>query len=133
MGKSSAKRSRSSGSDASADSMPEPRSAELTEKSTADAKSEDSSQEDEDGQGDAQWAGEQVLSLLKGVDQKKLIALLQQGALNEVLSNDVQREKRLSKVVQENILPFLLRDAVDTWDNASRLVQCQMDRAPGIG
>ena len=61
-------------------STPEPRSAELTERSTADAKFDDSFQEDQDGQGDAQRAGEQVLSLLKGVKQKKLIALLQQGA-----------------------------------------------------
>ena len=40
-----------------------------------------------------------MLSLLKGVDQKKLIALLQSGALEDVMSNQVQGEKKLAKVV----------------------------------
>ena len=54
-----------------------------------------------DGQDDARRAGEPVLNLLKGVDQKKLIALLQGGALDDVLSNYVQGEKKSGKVVQE--------------------------------
>ena len=44
----------------------------------------------EDGQDDARRAGEQVLSLLNGVDQKKWIALLQSGALEDVMTNQVQ-------------------------------------------
>ena len=44
---------------------------------SANDKSDQSSSGDQDDQDDARRAGEQVLSLLKGVDKKKLIALLQ--------------------------------------------------------
>ena len=47
------------------------------------------SEPSEDGQDDARRAGEQVLNLLKGVDQKKLIALLQSGALEDVMTSQV--------------------------------------------
>ena len=40
----------------------------------------------EDGQDGARRAREQVLTLLKGVDQKKLIALLQSGALEDMMT-----------------------------------------------
>ena len=66
----------------------------------------------------ARRAGEQVLSLLKGVDQKKLIALLQGGGLDEVLSNHVQGQKKLAKVVQECVYPLLPRDVRDSYDAA---------------
>ena len=59
-----------------------------------------------------------MLSLLNGVDQKKSIALLQAGALDDVLSNDVQGEKRLAKVVQECVYPLLPRDVRDAYDAA---------------
>ena len=58
----------------------------------------------EDGQDDARRAGEQVLNLPKGVDQKKLIALLQSGALEDVMTSQVQGAKKLAKVVQECVL-----------------------------
>ena len=50
-----------------------------------------------------------MLSLLKVVDQKKLIALLQAGALDDALSTDAHCE-RLAKVVQKTIYPLLSRD-----------------------
>ena len=59
-------------------STPESRMAEVF---TPSEEKSDQSSPSEDGQDDARWAGEQVLTLLKGVDQKKLIALLQSGAL----------------------------------------------------
>ena len=132
MGKQNAstKRARSG---SSGESTPESRLAEVA--TPADDKPDRSSQEDVDDQDDARRAGEQVLSLLKGVDQKKLIALRQQGALDDLVSNDVQREKRLAKVVQECVYPLLPRDVRDAWDTAWRrnlrrlpgLVQCEMD------
>ena len=72
----------------------------------------------EDGQDDARRAGEQVLTLLKGVDQKKLISLLQSGALEDVMTNQVQGEKKLAKVVQECVYPLLPRDVRDAYDAA---------------
>ena len=72
----------------------------------------------EEGQDDVRRAGEQVLNLLKGVDQKKLIALLQSGALEDVRTNQVQGEKRLAKVVQECVYPLLPRDVRDMYDVA---------------
>ena len=80
MGKSgtTTKRGRSATSGAS---TPESTLAEAV--TPADDKSDQSSPRDQDDQDDARRAGEQVLSLLKGVDQKKLIALLQSGALEE--------------------------------------------------
>ena len=59
-----------------------------------------------------------MLSLLKGVDQKKLIALLQSGALEDVMTNQVQGEKKLAKVVQERVYPLLPRDVRDMYDIA---------------
>ena len=97
-------------------STPESRLAEVA--TPADDKSDCSSQEDVDNQDDARWAGEQVLSLLKGVDQKKLIALLQDGALDDVLSNHIQGEKKLAKIVQEYVYPLLPRDVRDSYDAA---------------
>ena len=79
-----------------------------------DARSEPS----EDGQDDARRAGEQVLDLLKGVDQKKLIALLQSGALEDVMTSQVQGAKKLAKVVQECVYPLLPRDVRDMYDAA---------------
>ena len=76
--KATTKRARSGTSGAS---TPESRLAEAV--TPADERSDQSSPS-EDGQDDARRAGEQVLNLLKGVDQKKLIALLQQDALDEV-------------------------------------------------
>ena len=88
----------------SGESTPESRIAELS----ADAQDDDvRSQESEDGQDDARRAGEQVLDLLKGVDQKKLIALLQSGALEDVMTSQVQGAKKLAKVVQECVYPLL--------------------------
>ena len=84
----------------------------------ADKKSGHSNSSDENGQDDARRAGEQVLSLLKGVDQKKLIALLQSGALENVMSNQAQGEKKLAKVVQECVYPLLPRDVRDMYDTA---------------
>ena len=103
MGKSSAssKRARVGTSGAS---TPESRIAELSTDAQDD---EVRSQESEDGPDDARRAGEQVLDLLKGVDQKKLIALLQSGALEDVMTNQVQGEKKLAKVVQECVYPLL--------------------------
>ena len=73
MGKSGAstKRARVGTSGAS---TPESRLAEAV--TPADDKSDQSSPSDQDDQDDARRAGEQVLTMLKGVDQKKLIALL---------------------------------------------------------
>ena len=62
--------------------------------------------------------GEQVLDLLKGVDQKKLIALLQSGALEDVMTSQVQGAKKLAKVVQECVYPLLPRDVRDMYDVA---------------
>ena len=84
----------------------------------ADDKSDQSSPSDQDGQVDARRAGEQVFSLLKGVDQKKLIALLQSGALEDVMSNQVQGEKKLAKVVQECVYPLLPRNVCDMYSQA---------------
>ena len=42
----------------------------------------------------------------QGVDQKKLIALFQSGALEDVMSNQVQGEKKLAKAVQKCVYPF---------------------------
>ena len=96
-------------------STPESR---LTEVATpADDKSDQSSLS-EDDQDDARRAGEQVLTLLKGVDQKKLIALLQSGALEDVMTSQVQGAKKLAKVVQECVYPLLPRDVRDMYDAA---------------
>ena len=57
-----------------------------------------------------------MLSLLKGVDQKRLIALLQGGVLDDVLSNHVQGEMKLAKVVQDRVYPLLPRDVRDSHD-----------------
>ena len=114
MGKSSAstKRARSG---TSGDSTPESRLAEIAKDSQDDdVRSEPS----EDGQDDARRAGEQVLDLLKGVDQKKLIALLQSGALEDVMTSQVQGAKKLAKVVQECVYPLLPRDVRDMYDVA---------------
>ena len=81
-------------------------------------KSDQSSPSDQDDQDDARRAGEQVLSLLKSADQKKSIALLQSGALEDVMSNQVQGEKKLAKVVQECVYPLLPRDVLDSYDAA---------------
>ena len=112
-GTASTKRAHSGTSGAS---TPESRLAEVA--TPTDNKSDRSSQEDDDDQDDARRAGEQVLSLLKGIDQKKLIALLQGGALDNVLSNHVRGEKKLAKVVQECVYPLLRRDVRDSYDTA---------------
>ena len=115
MGKSGAqtKRARSGSSGAS---TPESRVAEVASppRDNDDGQSEPS----EDGQDDARRAGEQVLDLLKGVDQKKLIALLQSGALEDVMTSQVQGAKKLAKVVQECVYPLLPRDVRDMYDVA---------------
>ena len=99
----------------SGESTPESRIAELS----ADTQDDDvRSESDEDGQDDARRAGEQVLDLLKGVDQKKLIALLQSGALEDVMTSQVQGAKKLAKVVQECVYPLLPRDVRDMYDAA---------------
>ena len=99
----------------SGESTPESRIAELSKDSQDDdVRSEPS----EDGQDDARRAGEQVLDLLKGVDQKKLIALLQSGALEDVMTSQVQGAKKLAKVVQECVYPLLPRDVRDMYDVA---------------
>ena len=99
----------------SGDSTPESRIAELS----ADTQDNDGQSEpSEDGQDDARRAGEQVLDLLKGVDQKKLIALLQSGALEDVMTSQVQGAKKLAKVVQECVYPLLPRDVRDMYDVA---------------
>ena len=82
----------------SGESTPESRIAEIVKDSQED---DGRSEPSEDGQDDARRAGEQVLNLLKGVDQKKLIALLQSGALEDVMTSQVQGAKKLAKVVQE--------------------------------
>ena len=100
---------------ASGESTPESRIAELQK----DAQDDDGrSEPSEDGQDDARRAGEQVLDLLKGVDQKKLIALLQSGALEDVMTSQVQGAKKLAKVVQECVYPLLPRDVRDMYDVA---------------
>ena len=114
MGKSGAatKRARNGTSGAS---TPESRIAEvLSQPRDDDGQSEPS----EDGQDDARRVGEQVLDLLKGVDQKKLIALLQSGALEDVMTSQVQCAKKLAKVVQECVYPLLPRDVRDSYDAA---------------
>ena len=114
MGKSGAstKRARSG---TSGESTPESRIAEIAK----DSKDDDvRSEPSEDGQDDARRAGEQVLDLLKGVDQKKLIALLQSGALEDVMTSQVQGAKKLAKVVQECVYPLLPRDVRDMYDVA---------------
>ena len=68
--------------------------------------------------GNDRFRTKQVLSLLKGVDQKKLIALRQSGALEDVMTNQVQGEKKLAKVVQECVYPLLPRDVRDMYDAA---------------
>ena len=99
----------------SGESTPESRIAELS----ADTQDDDvRSEPSEDGQDDARRAGEQVLDLLKGVDQKKLIALLQSGALEDVMTSQVQGAKKLAKVVQECVYPLLPRDVRDMYDVA---------------
>ena len=99
----------------SGESTPESRIAEIAKDSQDDdVRSEPS----EDGQDDARRAGEQVLDLLKGVDQKKLIALLQSGALEDVMTSQVQGAKKLAKVVQECVYPLLPRDVRDMYDVA---------------
>ena len=95
-GNASTKRPRSG---TSGESTPEARLAEVA--TPTDNMSDRGSQEDDQDQDDARPAGEQVLSLLKGIDQKKLIALLQGGTLDDLLSNHAQGEKKLAKVVQE--------------------------------
>ena len=107
-GNASTKRARSG---TSGESTPEARLAEVA---TPDNGSDHGSQNDEEDPGDARRAGEEALSLLKGVDQKILIALLQGGALDDVLSNYVQGEKKLAKVVQECVYPLLPRDVRDS-------------------
>ena len=97
-------------------STPESRIAEVA--TPADGKSDQSSPSDQDDQDDARRAGEQVLSLLKGVDQKKLIALLQGVVLDDVLSYHAAVEKKLAKVVQECVYPLLPRDVRDSYDAA---------------
>ena len=57
-------------------------------------------------------------SVCWGVDHKKLTALLQGGALDDVLSNHVQGEQKLEKVVQECVCPLLPRDMRDSYDAA---------------
>ena len=79
-------------------STPESRVADVV---TPPQEEDGQSSPSEDGQDDARRAGEQVLDLLKGVDQKKLIALLQSGALDDMMTNQVQGEKKLAKGVQE--------------------------------
>ena len=114
MGKSGAstKRARSGSSGAS---TPESRMAEvLTPPQEEDGQSSPS----EDGQDDARRAGGQVLTLLNGVDQKKLIALLQSGALEDVMTNQVQGAKKLAKVVQECVYPLWPGDVRDMYDAA---------------
>ena len=114
MGKSGAstKRARSG---TSGESTPESRIAEIAKDSQDD---DVQSEPSEDGQDDARRAGEQVLDLLKGVDQKKLIALLQSGALEDVMTSQVQGAKKLAKVVQECVYPLLPRDVRDMYDVA---------------
>ena len=114
MGKSGAstKRARSGSSGAS---TPESRIAEVPSPPRDD---DGQASLSEDGQDDARRAGEQALNLLKGVDQKKLIALLQSGALEDVMTNQVQGEKKLAKVVQECVYPLLPRDVRDSYDAA---------------
>ena len=73
MGKGNASRNRSH-SWTSDKSTPEARSAGLVD---PDDKSDLESQDGDRDHGDVKRAGEEMLSLLKGVDQKKLIALLQ--------------------------------------------------------
>jgi hypothetical protein len=99
----------------SGESTPESRIAELSADTQDD---EVRSEPSEDGQDDARRAGEQVLDLLKGVDQKKLIALLQSGALEDVMTSQVQGAKKLAKVVQECVYPLLPRDVRDMYDVA---------------
>jgi hypothetical protein len=115
MGKSGAntKRARSGSSGAS---TPESRIAEVASPPRDDDGGQ--SEPSEDGQDDARRAGEQVLDLLKGVDQKKLIALLQSGALEDVMTSQVQGAKKLAKVVQECVYPLLPRDVRDMYDVA---------------
>ena len=115
MGKSGAqtKRARSGSSGAS---TPESRVAEVA--SPPRNNDDDQSEPSEDGQDDARRAGEQVLNLLKGVDQKKLIALLPSGALEDVMTSQVQGAKKLAKVVQECVYPLLPRDVRDMYDVA---------------
>jgi hypothetical protein len=99
----------------SGESTPESRVAELSADTQDD---EVRSEQSEDGQDNARRAGEQVLDLLKGVDQKKLIALLQSGALEDVMTSQVQGAKKLAKVVQECVYPLLPRDVRDMYDVA---------------
>ena len=99
----------------SGESTPESRIAELSKNAQDD---EVRSESDDDGPDDARRAGEQVLDLLKGVDQKKLIALLQSGALEDVMTSQVQGAKKLAKVVQECVYPLLPRDVRDMYDVA---------------
>ena len=96
-------------------STPESRMAEVA---TPSEQKSDQSSPSEDGQDDARRAGEQVLTLLKGVDQKKLIALLQSGALEDVMTNKVQGEKKLAKVVPECVYSLLPTDVRDMYDAA---------------
>ena len=114
MGKSGASSKRAlSGS--SGESTPESRMSEVPREPQDE---DDRSNPSDDGQDDAQRAGEQVLNLLKGVDQKKLIALLQSGALEDVMTNQVQGAKKLAKVVQECVYPLWPRDVRDMYDVA---------------
>ena len=101
---------------ASGASTPESRVAEVASPPRDDDGGQ--SEPSEDGQDDARRAGEQVLDLLKGVDQKKLIALLQSGALEDVMTSQVQGAKKLAKVVQECVYPLLPRDVRDMYDVA---------------
>ena len=88
-GNASTKRARSG---TSGESTPEARLAEVA---TPDNGYDHGSQDDDQDLGDARRAGKEVLSLLRGVDQKKLIALLQSGALEDVMTNQVQGEKNI--------------------------------------
>ena len=120
MGKNStarvAKRVRGSNSGVS---TPESRSAEQTEKPTADDKSEHSSQEDEDEQGDILRAGEQVLSLLRKVDQKTLIALLQALLCSMTRCQRMLIARRAWRMwSRKTIYRLLARDSRDMWDKA---------------
>ena len=65
---------------------------------------------------DVAGKGQELLSLLQGVDHSKLIALLQSGALGGEIADDTARARALVKIVRRMLSPLLPQEDRDKFD-----------------